>query len=321
MAQTTVYRPNSKGAAALVGRFAPSPTGRLHAGNIFSYLVAWIIARRSSGTVLLRIEDLDPARSRKEFADQAMRDLALLGLDWDGEPLYQSSRTTYYEEAFRALQREADVYPCFCTRADLHASSAPHAGEAPVYAGTCRALSERARRKKMEAIEQEGRGAAWRLALDDETIEFFDAFQGRCQYNLAADCGDFVIRRADGTFAYQLAVCVDDAAQGVNSVVRGCDLLQSTAMQIHLQRLLGFAHPTYAHVPLLVTQEGRRIAKREQDAGLDALLERFKTPQAVLGHIAYLTGLTPVDGQTSAEELLESAQLEALNKKNAIVWS
>ena len=309
------------GAQQVVGRFAPSPTGRLHAGNIFAYLVAWIVARRAGGKILLRIEDLDPSRSRVEYSDQTMRDLALLGLDWDGDPLYQSARSAHYEEVFHYLETRAELFPCFCTRADLHAASAPHAGESLVYAGTCRRLSALERAKKEEELAHGGRKASWRIAVENKDIAFVDLFQGQQVFSLVHDCGDFVLRRADGTFAYQLAVVVDDAEQGVTSVVRGCDLLQSTAMQIYLQQLLDFGHPEYAHVPLFVTTEGRRIAKREQDAGLDALLEQYASTDAIVGHIAYLAGLIPNDEPIKPADLVAHANLDSLSNTREIAWS
>ena len=291
----------------VVGRFAPSPTGRMHAGNVFAALAAWLVAKSQGGRMVLRIENLDAQRSKPQFVDAVQRDFERLGLTWDEGPYFQHDRDEAYRAAFDVLQGRDLVYPCFCTRADLHAASAPHRGEKPVYPGTCRGLTptERAAR----ALE---RTPAHRLVVPDEDVAFVDQVQGPYSQNLARDCGDFLVRRSDGAFAYQLAVVVDDAAQGVNSVVRGVDLLCSTPQQIHLQNLFGLPRPAYAHVPLIVAELNRRLSKRDRDAALDALLERFKTPEAVIGRIAGLTGLAPTCDPTTPEELLRTFDLGAL---------
>lgn len=281
------------------GRFAPSPTGRMHAGNIFAALCAWLVAKSQGGSIVLRIEDLDRDRSKPCYIDLVQRDFEMLGLTWDEGPYFQSDREEAYRAAYEEVCEKALVYPCFCSRADLHAASAPHAGERFVYPRTCLRLSEEERLAKAAA-----RPPAMRLRVPNERISFEDALQGLFSEDLALDGGDFVLRRFDGTFAYQLAVVVDDAAQGVNSVVRGVDLLSSCPQQMHLQDLLGFAHPQYAHVPLLVDESGRRLAKRNRDAALDELLVRFKTPEGVLGHIAGITGLMPACEPASAQDIL-----------------
>ena len=285
--------------APVVGRFAPSPTGRMHAGNVFSALAAWLVAKSQGGRIVLRIEDLDAERSKPQYVDAVQRDFEALGLTWDEGPYFQHDRTEAYRAAFDELRERGLVYPCFCTRADLHAASAPHRGEKPVYPGTCRSLSEgECARRAAE------RTPAQRLVVPDAAVAFDDLVQGRYEQNLATDCGDFLVQRSDGAFAYQLAVVVDDAAQGVNSVVRGVDLLCSTPQQIHLQTLLGLPHPVYAHIPLLVAERDRRLSKRDRDAALDALLARFKTPAGVVGHIAGITGLAPTCDPATPEELL-----------------
>lgn len=289
------------------GRFAPSPTGRMHAGNVFSALVSWLVAKSLGGTIVLRIEDLDKERSKPCFVDGVQRDFEKLGLFWDEGPFFQHGRDEAYAAAFETLQKKGLVYPCFCTRADLHAASAPHRGEKPVYPGTCRGLDEEQRAQRAER-----RTPAQRLIVSDEDVAFVDAIQGPYAQNLARDCGDFIVRRSDGAFAYQLAVVVDDAEQGVTSVVRGVDLLCSTPQQMYLQNLLGAPHPAYAHVPLLVARHDRRLSKRDHDAALDALLERFKTPKALIGHIAGITGLAPTCDPASPEELLETFRLDSL---------
>ena len=295
------------GERPVVGRFAPSPSGRMHAGNIFAALVAWLVAKSQGGRIVLRIEDLDRGRSRPQFVDAAQRDFEMLGLTWDEGPYFQRDRDEAYEAAFDSLKARGLIYPCFCSRADLHAASAPHRGEKSVYPGTCRHLSaeERAERAK-------SRPPAQRLIVPDEEISFVDQVQGEYRQRLSTECGDFLVRRSDGAFAYQLAVVVDDAAQGVNSVVRGVDLLCSTPQQIHLQRLLGLPEPRYAHVPLLVAERDRRLSKRDHDASLEALLARFKTPAGVIGHIAGLTGLAESGDPATPEQLLSGFSVDAL---------
>ena len=309
-----------EGRVPVVWRFAPSPTGRMHAGNIFAALVAWLVAKSQGGSMVLRVEDLDRERSKPQFIDGVQRDFETLGLTWDHGPFFQSTRDEAYRAAFDELCGRDLVYPCYCTRADLHAASAPHRGEKPVYPGTCRWLStdERAER------EAAGRHPAQRLMVPDEVVSFDDLVQGPTSQCLSTECGDFLIRRSDGAFAYQLAVVVDDAAQGVNSVVRGVDLLCSTPQQIYLQRLLGLPEATYAHVPLLVGEQDRRLSKRDKDAALDELLVRFKTPEAVIGHIAGKTGLAPTSDPVTPEELLATFDAERLPRlfpdKVQILW-
>ncbi|MCI9494221.1 MAG: tRNA glutamyl-Q(34) synthetase GluQRS [Adlercreutzia mucosicola] len=285
----------------VVGRFAPSPTGRMHAGNIFAALVAWLVAKSQGGRMVLRVEDLDRERSKPRFVSDVQRDFESLGLTWDEGPYFQHDRDEAYRAAFDALAGRNLVYPCFCTRADLHAASAPHRGEKPVYPGTCRSLSADERSARAAAT---GRVPAERLIVPDRVYGLDDLVQGPYTQNLARDCGDFLVRRSDGAFVYQLAVVVDDAEQGVNSVVRGMDLLCSTPQQIYLQELLGLPGAVYAHVPLIVGERDRRLSKRDRDAALDELLVRFKTPAGIIGHIAGLTGLAPSADPVTPEELL-----------------
>ena len=293
-------------ATPVVGRFAPSPTGRMHAGNIYAALISWLVAKSQGGRMVLRIEDLDRERSKAAYVDQIQRDFEALGLFWDEGPYFQHDRDEAYAEAFARLEAQGLLYPCFCTRADLHAASAPHRGEKLVYAGTCRHLSA----AEVEARRAAGRTPGWRVAVDGRMIAFEDLVQGYYAQKLDRDCGDFLIRRSDGAFAYQLAVVVDDAAQGVNSVVRGVDLLCSTPQQRYLQDLLGLPHPAYAHVPLLVAEQNRRLSKRDRDAALDELLARFGSPRAVIGHIAAVAGLVPEEAPATPEELLKDFLLE-----------
>lgn len=284
----------------VVGRFAPSPTGRMHAGNIFAALMAWLIAKSQGGRIVLRIEDLDRQRSRREYIDGVQADFELLGLTWDVGPYFQQGREEAYRAAYQALKDRGLVYPCFCSRADLHAASAPHRGEKLVYPGTCRSLTpeERARR----AADKD---PAVRIVVPHRAYSLVDQIQGPYRQMLDEECGDFLIRRSDGAFAYQLAVVVDDAEQGVTSVVRGMDLLCSTPQQLYLQDLLGLRHPVYAHVPLLVAEKDRRLSKRDHDASLEALLARFGTPEGVIGHIAWLTGISDEDEPATPEQLLD----------------
>jgi glutamyl-tRNA synthetase len=247
------------------GRFAPSPSGRLHLGNLRTALLAWLFARSGGGRFLLRIEDLDRARSRAEHERRQIEDLRAIGLDWDGELMHQSQRTELYREALAQLEADGRVYPCWCTRAEIRAAAeAPH-GPLPegAYPGTCRRLSagERAER------EASGRPAALRLDARAATVEFEDRLHG----HVSGVVDDFVLWRGDGTPAYQLAVVVDDADQGVNEVVRGDDLLDSTPRQIHLARLLGLSVPRYAHVPLVLGEDGQRLAKRHGAVTLEEI--------------------------------------------------
>ena len=300
----------------VAGRFAPSPSGRMHLGNVFSCLCAWLSAKSQGGRVVLRIEDLDDRCKKPEVAARLIDDLAWLGLEWDEGPYYQHERTDLYVEALRRLENMGLTYPCFCTRAELHAASAPHASDGtPIYRGTCRELSaaevaERTRR----------RPPATRLRVPDiedtarDVIEFVDRTYGAQCEALATECGDFLVRRSDGVFAYQLAVVVDDAAMGVTEVVRGCDLLGSTPRQIYLQRLLGLPTPHYAHIPLLVAPDGRRLSKRDRDLDLGELRARFETPEALLGWLAGQTGLADDATPRSADQLLEGFSWERVRR-------
>ena len=278
------------------GRFAPSPTGPLHLGSLRTALVAWLFARSRSARFLVRIEDLDPQRSRREFERAQLDDLRALGIDWDGPVVRQSERAALYDDALARLQAQDRLYECFCTRAEIRAAaSAPH-GELPegAYPGTCRHLSAAERRARIDA----GRPFALRLRGDGERVEFDDELLGRC----GALVDDFVVRRTDGVTAYQLAVVVDDADQRVNEVVRGADLVDSTPRQILLGRLLGVPLPAYAHVPLVLSADGSRLAKRH---GGSTLAERGEPVGQTLALLAHTLGLAAdrdrIDG---APELL-----------------
>ncbi|HJB53840.1 MAG TPA: tRNA glutamyl-Q(34) synthetase GluQRS [Candidatus Oscillibacter pullicola] len=294
---------------AVTGRFAPSPSGRIHLGNILCCLLAWLSARQKGGRVILRIEDLDTARCPLRYGEQMCRDIQWLGLDWDEGPVIggpsgpyeQSRRTALYQAALERLEAQGLVYPCFCTRAELHAASAPHREDGQVvYPGTCRGLTAE---QAAERARRTGRAPALRLRVPEEEITFIDGHMGEYGEWLPEDCGDFLLRRSDGMFAYQLAVVVDDAAMGVTEVVRGADLLASTPRQLLLYRLLGLEAPAFYHFPLLLGSDGQRLSKRNADAGLDALGERY-TASEILGKLAYLAGFNPSAEPRSGESLL-----------------
>ncbi len=292
------------------GRFAPSPTGPLHLGSLRTALAAWLFARSQASRFLLRIEDLDPQRSRPEFEAFQLADLRALGLDWDEAPVRQSARMDRYEAALAQLADAGHLYPCFCTRAEIReAASAPH-GELPegAYPGTCRALSAAQRRER----GVEGRPFALRVDAGAARIEFEDRLLGTC----SGLVDDFVVRRADGVPAYQLAVVLDDGAQGIAEVVRGADLIGSTARQILLGRLLGLPVPRFAHVPLVLGSDGARLAKRH---GSVTLGERDEPPSVTLAWLAHSLGLAAGrDHVASAAELLDEFRPERLPREPVV---
>ena len=297
---------------ACVGRFAPSPSGRMHLGNVFSALLAWLSVRSQGGTFVLRIEDLDPQRCRPEYADGVRRDLEALGLTWDKEQMPQSLRTEAYAAQFARLTEKGLVYPCYCTRDELHAASAPHASDGtPIYAGTCRNLTEAER-------EEKSRRPAWRLMVPDREYGIADRLQGTYKENLAADCGDFIIRRSDGVYAYQLAVTTDDIAGGITEVVRGRDLLSSSPRQTYLYELFGAQAPEYCHVPLLVTPEGRRLSKREQDLSLEELLGRLH-PEELIGALLHACGVLEHREAISAADAAKRFDWSRVNPADVVL--
>lgn len=298
----------------MTGRFAPSPSGRMHMGNLWSCLLAWLSARSVGGGMVLRLEDLDPDRCRPEYCGQIMRDLEWLGLDWDGEPVYQSKRTEVYRQAFQRLEQQDIIYPCFCTRAERLAASAPHRSDgAAVYDGRCGRLTE-AEREELSRT----RRPAWRVRVPEQVIAFRDLLKKDYKEDLKRDCGDFILRRSDGVFAYQLAVVVDDAAMGVTQVVRGSDLLSSTPRQLWLQERLSLPHPEYGHLPLLLAPDGRRLAKRDRDLELGRLQEKYTAPELV-GRLAFAAGLTDRPEAISPRELLPLFSWEKLPRED-LVW-
>lgn len=298
----------------MIGRFAPSPSGRMHLGNLWSCLLAWLAARSAEGGMVLRLEDLDPDRCRQEYCDQIMRDLEWLGLDWDGVPVYQSRRTELYRQAFHALEQQDVIYPCFCTRAERLAASAPHRSDGvTVYSGRCRALTQMEREELLQS-----RRPAWRAQVPEQEVAFTDILQGVFSENLARDCGDFILRRSDGVFAYQLAVVVDDGEMGVTQVVRGSDLLSSTPRQMWLQERLDLPHPEYGHLSLLLAPDGRRLAKRDRDLELGQLQERFTAPE-IVGRLAYTANLIDRPEAVTPQELIPLFSWEKLPQKD-LVW-
>lgn len=269
-----------------VGRLAPSPTGGLHLGNARTFLIAWLDARSRGGRVVLRIEDIDASRVRPEAIAGAVEDLAWLGLDWDEGPILQSSRLDLYRDALESLKARELVYPCTCTRADIaRAASAPHASdEGPTYPGTCASRSAR------DADSLAGRPFAWRFRTPAMPIEWDDLFLGTTSIDPSLNGGDFVVARTNGPPSYQLAVVVDDAAMGVNRVIRGDDLATSTPRQFLLYLALRLPEPAFGHVPLVVEPDGRRLAKRDQSIKLATLRERGADPRRLVGWLARSCG-------------------------------
>jgi len=266
------------------GRFAPSPTGELHLGNARTALLAWLWSRQEGGEHLVRIEDIDRPRVRPGMAQRQLEELLWLGLEWDGAPVFQSERTALYLDA---LDRLGDhVYECFCSRAEIAAASAPQGDEGPRYPGTCGHLSRAQRDQRRRT-----RAPSLRLRVPEGPLAFRDAISGEQAFDTQRLVGDFVLRRADGIFAYQLAVVVDDAAMGITQVLRGADLLVSTSRQILLHRLLGHREPRWAHAPLLIAGNGERLSKRDQSLSLSALRARGADPRQVVAHLARLSGL------------------------------
>lgn len=290
----------------LCGRFAPTPSGRLHLGNILCAMLAWLSVRAKGGRFVLRMEDLDAERCPRSLADQMEEDLQWFGIDWDdggskgGEIWYQSTRSPIYQQAYDVLERRGLLYPCFCSRAQLHAARAPHRSDGVfVYGGTCRGLTQE------EIVQRtKKRRPAMRLRVPETRIGFEDGCQGEYSEYLPTDCGDFIVRRSDGVFAYQLAVVVDDARMGITEVVRGRDLLESTPRQIYLYQELGVPVPDFYHIPLLTAPDGRRLSKRDGDLDLGVLRQRFGTPERLVGMLACACGLQPDCTPTTLHDLI-----------------
>lgn len=278
----------------------------MHLGNIYTALLSWLSVKSRGGKWILRIEDLDPQRSKMEFARQIEDDLLWLGLEWDEGglagigphgPYVQSQRHNLYEEALERLKATGLCYPCICSRADILATQAPHESDGRVvYKGTCRP-------SVMPSTFRELPRAAVRLMVPDENITFYDLIKGKQTVNLARHCGDFIVRRGDGAWSYQLAVVVDDALMGVTEVMRGDDLLLSAAQQIYLYRLLGYTPPEFAHLPLICNEDGRRLSKRDKSLSMEYLRANH-SPEEILGIVAHRAALIPSPHPVSLSELL-----------------
>jgi glutamyl-tRNA synthetase len=299
----------------VVGRLAPSPTGAQHVGNARTFLIAWLSARSRPGTVLLRIEDIDSPRIKPGAAAQLLEDLRWLGLDWDGEPVVQTERLPLYQQALDALKQRELVYPCTCTRTDIErAASAPHLDhEGPVYPGTC------SHRKARDATGLGDKPFAWRFRVGEGVCDFVDGFRGPQQIDLHEVGGDFVVWKSADTPAYQLAVVVDDAAQGITQVVRGDDLLSSTPRQLLLYEALGTPPPQFIHVPLVVGEDGRRLAKRHGDTRLATLRVTGVRPEALVGLLAWSCGWTEKTEPIRPEELLPIFRLDSILRQPFIL--
>ena len=298
----------------VVGRFAPTPSGRMHLGNVFAALIAWASVRSRDGEMVLRMEDLDTQRTSADFAQVLREDLNWLGLTYDRETPAQSQRSRVYDEYFEKMRDMGLLYPCYCTRSQLHSVNAPHLSDGTyVYTGTCRNLTAEQR----AAFD---RKPAWRCMVPDRLWQVEDLVQGHYELNLATDCGDMVVRRADGVYVYQLAVTVDDGEAGVTEVVRGMDLLSSAPRQMYLQELFGFPHPTYGHVPMLLAPDGRRLSKRDRDLDLGELRKRV-SPEQLIGALAFASGLIDRNAPISARELAAEFSWERLSGESIILDS
>lgn len=298
------------------GRFAPSPTGRMHMGNLYAALLSWLSIKSQGGEWLLRIEDIDPQRSKQQWADHIMRDLEWLGLNWDEGPYYQSQRSDIYEQHLRKLQALGLLYPCYCTRSDLLATQAPHESEGRViYKGTCRPNETNPYTCYSE------RQAALRLMVPQKEqgmITFQDIHYGSQSMQLDQVCGDFIVRRRDGAWAYQLCVVVDDALMQISEVVRGHDLLLSCPQQQYLAKLLGYSPPRFAHFPLICNATNQRLSKRDKSLDTAALKERY-TPEQLLGILATLAGIQPKPIPVTAQELIPQFSWDNVPYKNILL--
>ncbi len=291
--------------AGPVGRFAPTPSGRMHLGNVFAALMAWLSVRSRGGSLVLRMEDLDTQRTSAEFAQLLREDLLWLGLTWDLETPPQSQRSAVYDGYFEELRDKGLLYPCYCTRSQLHSVNAPHLSDGTyVYPGTCRNL---------QTVPD--RAPAWRVKVPDREYVLQDLGRGEYRQNLLRQCGDFVVRRADGVYVYQLAVTVDDGEAGVTEVVRGMDLLSSASRQMYLQELLGFPQPEYGHVPMLMAPDGRRLSKRDRDLDLGVLRQSI-SPERLMGVLAHACGLIDRQVPISARELAGEFSWDRLRRED-----
>jgi glutamyl-tRNA synthetase len=307
---------------AAIGRLAPSPTGAQHVGNARTYLLAWWSIRSQAGRMLLRMEDIDSPRVKRGADQQAIDDLRWLGIDWDegpdlggpNAPYVQTERGEWYRHAHAQLAGADRIYPCTCSRTDVQAAaSAPHAGqEGPVYPGTC------ANRRAADAQQLADRPYAWRFRATDAARQLEDAVAGVATINVARQLGDFVVARRDGSPAYQLAVVVDDHSMGITEVVRGSDLLPSALRQWELYECLGWKPPRFAHVPLVIGEDGRRLAKRHGDTRLTLLRELGVRPERLVGLLAWSCGLMDRPQPIAARELIAEFSWDRLPRD---VWT
>jgi len=302
------------------GRFAPSPTGYIHLGNVWTAFLAWLQVRQQKGTLILRIEDIDEQRSKPEYTQALLEDLAWLGLDWDEGPgkggpygpYIQQERYSLYEKALQELQAKHLLYPCYCSRARLQAIGAPHEGEHRLYDGHCYGMPQEQRR-------QMDRKPSWRVHVPHVSVSFTDGSYGPFSDYLPRVCGDFVVRRADGLYAYQLAVAVDDGSMGITHVLRGRDLLSSTAQQIWLMEVLGYTPPSYTHVPMLIDASGNRLSKRQQGITVRSLRDRGVQADAILSALALAGGLVSERRLYHKGELLRLCNFQTMTTHDIVL--
>ncbi len=302
------------------GRFAPSPTGYIHLGNVWTAFLAWLQVRQQKGTLILRIEDIDEQRSKPEYTQALLEDLAWLGLDWDEGPgkggpygpYIQQERYSLYEKALQELQAKHLLYPCYCSRARLQAIGAPHEGEHRLYDGHCYGMPEEQRR-------QMDRKPSWRVHVPHVSVSFTDGSYGPFSDYLPRVCGDFVVRRADGLYAYQLAVAVDDGSMGITHVLRGRDLLSSTAQQIWLMEVMGYTPPSYTHVPMLIDASGNRLSKRQQGITVRSLRDRGVQADAILSALALAGGLVSERRLYHKGELLRLCNFQTMTTHDIVL--
>ena len=302
------------------GRFAPSPTGYIHLGNVWTAFLAWLQVRQQKGTLILRIEDIDEQRSKPEYTQALLEDLAWLGLDWDEGPgkggpygpYIQQERYSLYEKALQELQAKHLLYPCYCSRARLQAIGAPHEGEHRLYDGHCYGMPEEQRR-------QMDRKPSWRVHVPHVSVSFTDGSYGPFSDYLPRVCGDFVVRRVDGLYAYQLAVAVDDGSMGITHVLRGRDLLSSTAQQIWLMEVLGYTPPSYTHVPMLIDASGNRLSKRQQGITVRSLRDRGVQADAILSALALAGGLVSERRLYHKGELLRLCNFQTMTTHDIVL--
>ena len=286
----------------------------MHFGNVFSACMSWLSARSQGAGFIVRLEDIDERCRVPRNSQLLLEDLAWLGIDWDEEPLHQVGREDIYRETLESIAEQALVYPCFCSRADLHSASAPHASDGtPIYQGTCKGLDAAAIAAKRVLKEP-----AWRVEVPDETISFTDAHLGPYSQNLADQCGDFVLLRSDGAYAYQLVVVVDDYLSGVTEVVRGDDLIGSTPRQIWLHRLLRHPQPTYAHHPVLLSPDGKRLSKRDKSLDMGYMRDRM-TPEEMVGKVAAIAGLVEDEEPCTLQELIGEFSWDRVKRGDLVV--